>query len=658
MTFTNKHHDLLVAIADTFVQGFDRNYDDYELNAFWQRKASDLKVAEAILSVMLGMPEEVQAEFRQALELFDSRLFLGLLTGKFTPFPQLSIQEREEVLQKLTNHPLAICRQLVGVFKKLSTFLYYGTSPNGADNPNWKILNYNRPTGSPSAVPVLPTLSIAKDTELSCEILVIGSGAGGGVIAGELAAAGKDVLIVDKGLYIPENQFNHREVETVLATHDAQGLLVSKDGGVAILAGSLLGGGTTINWTGSLRTPDYVLQEWAEEANLPFLVSKEYQKCFEAIEQATHVGTDESVHNAQNQILWDGAKKLAHKLKVIPRNTDGCAAHDTKECGFCTLGCRHGYKKNRNRAFLEKAVAQGTRILVNTHIERLLIENGTVVGAEGYHNDFSGQLKAVKIKAKKVVVAAGAIQTPALLLRSGLRHSAIGENLYLHPTVVVSAQYKHKVHSWEGVMMSALDDQFARLTGNFGFKIETPPVHAGLFALGMPWTSAKAHKEFVLSMPHVAHFIILTRDKFGGKVKINKAGRPEIYYRLHEFDKKHVLRGIEEGAKIHHAAQAEKIYLPHHTLPSFTQNNLAQDLPKAMQQLKWTDFRFNVFSAHQMGTCRMGGNRQTHAISPAGESYDVRNLYVADGSIFPRCSGANPMLSIQALAYWVAQGLK
>lgn len=663
MSFTHQHRQLLTIICDTIIPAFDIQGEQAEITEFWKRKAADLQVAEAILATMETMPEEMQAEFRQLLDLLDNSLFLGFTTGYFSKFSTLTPEKREKILQKFANHFLPPLRQIFSVLKKLSTFIYYGSSPNGKDNPNWAALQYQLPQfplkqEENSTTTRIKPLEILQDCVFSCEVLVIGSGAGGGVVAGELAKAGIDVLVVEKGIYRHHTEYDNREAESVASLYDSKGLLATKDGSVTIFAGSNLGGGTTINWAGSLKTPDYILEEWAKEADLPFLLSKDYQKGFEAVMQKTNVNTDETIHNAQNQKLWQGSEKLGHFLKLMPRNVQGCAKHDTKECGFCSLGCRHNAKMSVTKTYLQEAYQKGARFLTGVEIEKLVIENGKVTGAIGFYRNNTPETKKITIKANKVVVASGAIYTPLLLQKSGLKHPAIGKNLYLHPTAVVSGLYEESIKSWEGVMMSAINDEFARMTENFGFKIETPPVHAGLFGLGMPWTSAKQHKELTLQAHKTAHFIILTRDKFGGTVKANRHGRVEIHYKLHEFDKKHLLKGFEEAIKIHLAAGAKETFIPHNTMTSFKKGENISNLAEQIQQLSWQPNRYGLFSAHQMGTCRMGGNKTTHAVAPTGETYEVKNLFVADASLFPRCSGVNPMLSIQVLAYWVAQGIK
>jgi len=263
------------------------------------------------------------------------------------------------------------------------------------------------------------------------------------------------------------------------------------------------------------------------------------------------------------------------------------------------------------------------------------------------------------IKARRVVLAAGALHSPTLLLKSGLTHPHIGRNLFLHPVAATGSFHNMDVLPWYGPMMSVIVKEFERLDGNWGARIECPPVHPGLAAFALSWKGGESFKQDMANIRHLAVHIVLTRDKFGGRVTVGKrSGQPIIHYEISDYDKKHLLRGLQESVRLHHASGAERVSVMHNQpLHFFPKKGRIEDFLPKIRERKWGANHATLFSAHQMGTCRMGGNKD-YPVKPNGETCEVRNLFVADGSLFPSASGANPMLSIQALAYWVAQQIR
>ncbi len=656
MTFSPKRLATLRAVCDAFIPTVPNATTDP--HGFWRLKASDFEAAEKISLALDHLSPQQQQEFVQLLDILGSPL-LGLTWfGALKGVQHLAPDDAEKMLLRWSNSPVAALRQGFHALKKLTAFLVYGYSDETTPNPTWAAIGYPGPLPKPpleTIRPIVP-LTITQDTTLSCDVVIVGSGAGGGVVAGELAEAGFDVLVIDKGKYGSEQDFTQREAEMIAAYYEAGGTYSTKDASVSIFAGSCLGGGTTINWSAALRTPDYVLEEWATNHANPHFLTPKYQRSFEAIEAATHVDTQESNHNPQNQALERGAKALGYHTTIIPRNSNGCAAHECKECGYCSLGCRNGTKMGVLKTYLERAQAKGARFLVETEVENVVIREGRAVGVVAHT-----QGKTVTVNAKFVVVASGSIHTPALLMRSGLQHPHIGKHLHLHPTVCVAGIYAEPMRAWWGNMMTSLSNEVAQTTGNWGAKLETPPIHSGLLAMALPWLSGKAHKEGMLKAEHVGAFIVLTRDRDGGSITLDKRGRPVAHYHISNFDLAHLQRGVAEAARIHLQAAAEELYFPHNHQAPFNLKQGSQALEATLREMpswKWRPNDFPLFSAHQMGTCRMGGNRQTHPVSPEGETYEVKNLFVADSSPFPEASGANPMLSIQAMAHFTAQGLK
>ncbi len=658
-TLTPARRAVLCAVADTFVPA---------LNGL--PAGSVVLDFELVMKAMQAQPLGAQAEFEQLLDLLD-RPVLGLSwLGPLRPFAQLAPAQREALLLSWASSRLPPLRKAFQTLRKLCTFFYYGGSPaDGCPNPAWAALGYPGPalppdSGPPVAARPIRPLAPVADTTYECEVLVIGSGAGGGVVAGELAQAGHDVLVLEKGPYFHGRDFTQREADMLGQLYDARGTLSTQDGGIGLLAGACLGGGTTVNWAGAFRTPGYILEEWAREHAAPQFTSAAFQASLDAVFEALSVNTDYAHHNGQNQALRNGSARLGQTTSLIPRNEKHLAdsAAHFEGLGYSSLGDAHGIKQGTLNTYLLTAFEHGARILPNTHAERVTTAAGRATGAEATHITPEGWQLRIGVRARCVVVAGGAVQTPALLLRSGLRHPHLGQHLHLHPTVIVAARYPQPMRSWHGPSMSIVNDTYTRLHGtNYGAKLETPPTHPGLLAMVLPWLGGQAHRDLMRTAEHLGSFIVLTRDRDGGRVRLDPHGTPLIDYTLSAFDRANMLEGVRAAANIHVAAGAERVYLPHGSLPTLHAAGGTLHNPEVLARLPhlgWRANQFGLYSAHQMSTCRLGGHAATHPLRPNGETVEVRNLYVADGSAFPACSGANPMLTIMALAHYTSQGLK
>jgi choline dehydrogenase-like flavoprotein len=654
----------LAAICDTLLPSIARADDP---DGYWARRASDLDIPEKIIALAHTLKTEDRAQLEQLFGLLATPL-LGLTwLGPLKPAHQLSPAQRETLLRRWANSPLPPLRNAFNVLRKITAILYYGDVPPAKQaNPNWQTIGYQNITEfiRPDPDP-LPLAHLESDTTLDCEILVIGSGAGGSLVAAQLAAAGRDVLVVEKGGYARTDQFTQQEFPMLHRHFEAGGLLTSHSGSVSVLAGSTLGGGTTINWAGSLRTPDYVLEEWAAEHTNPHFREAAYREGFDFVEKRNSVGTDFR-HNPQNQALLNAAHALGYHAENIPMNLrfpDHLPPETAwKATGFSCYGDAYGIKQGAAQTFLRDAVKHGARLLVDVDIQRIVIKNGEAAGAEGLlkprHSEAGEVLggRTVRIRAQKVVVAAGALHTPVLLRKSGLAHPHIGRNLWLHPVAAVAAFHTEDTLPWYGPMMSVIVQEFARLDGNWGVRIECPPIHPGLAAFALSWEGGEQFKRDLAEVRRLAVHICLTRDRFGGRVEVGKhSGQPVVHYELSRYDRAHLLRGLAESVRLHAAAGAERVAVLHNQTLHFSpkRDRIEDFLPKIAAH-DWSSNRFGLFSAHQMGTCRMGGTRD-YPVQPNGETREVRGLFVADASLFPSASGANPMLSIQALAYWVAR---
>ena len=395
-TLTPVRRAVLSAIADTFVPACN----DLPAGSI----AIDFELAtQAIQAQPLG----AQAEFEHLLDLLDKPL-LGLTwLGPLRPFAQLAPAQREALLLSWASSRLPPLRKAFQTLRKLCTFFYYGGSPaDGSLNPAWAALGYPGPalppdSGPPVAAarPIRPLAPVA-DTTYECEVLIIGSGAGGGVVAGELAQAGHDVLVLEKGPYFHGRDFTQREADMLGQLYDARGTLSTRDGGIGLLAGSCLGGGTTVNWAGAFRTPDYILAEWAREHAAPQFTSPAFQASLDAVSAALSVNTDYARHNGQNQALRDGSARLGQATQLIPRNEKGLGA--SKEhfqgLGYSSLGDAQGVKQGTLNTYLRTAFEHGARILPTTNAERVTTAAGQATGAEAVHTTLNGHQLRITVR--------------------------------------------------------------------------------------------------------------------------------------------------------------------------------------------------------------------------------------------------------------------
>lgn len=648
--FSAEQQHTLDLICDTFVPSLpDQN------RPLFTTGAAALDLGNSVATAL----EQVTDDFdrlglKTFLDLIENGIFNRFTVGINKPFSRMTRDEREQLLRKWGQSDISTARQLFQSLKRLTLFIAYSTLPENNPNPTWSDIGYALPDRSPSNSerPIKP-LTITQPTTLTCDVVIVGSGAGGGVVAGELTEAGYDVIVVEKGEYYHDTDFHGRELESTEKLYEKYGSLTTSDKSIVVLAGSVLGGGTTINWAASFRTPDEVREEWAREYGFTGATSKAFENSLNAVTKRLNVNTDTEA-SPQNATLARGCEALGYDIDVIPRNVKGCV-----ECGYCNFGCVYGAKQGTLKTYLQDAFDRGARFLVRAYTERVLTERGVAKGVLVTVTDDAGQQHQVTIKAKAVVVAAGAIHTPALLLRSGLGNANIGANLHLHPTTVMYGIFDHPIRGWQGAPMTRISRQFANLDGRgFGVRLETAPVHPGIAALSLSWESGRQHKATMAQLECLSNIIVLTRDRFGGRVGVDKRGYPVVDYRLHPYDARHLMRGLIEALKVQHAAGAHEVSTPHVKRIAWCQGDNFDDFLASVEAEGLKPNAFSLFSAHQMSSARIGGSTATGALTPEGETYEVRNLYVADASAMPSATGVNPMISIMATAHYIAGEMK
>jgi len=646
------------------------------LAGYWRATPSDLDAVSLIETALEAETSPAEkSRLRTALNSLENPAICLASTGSATSFSKRSPRGRERLLQAWSTSRLPLLRQAFQTIKRLAGYSFFAAPDpsTGGPNPNATALGYTAPWKSPAqpAAPANPdhplrTTPITEDTNLDADACIVGSGAGGGVVAALLAEAGYRVVVLESGDAFDERGFDVEEEAGFRQLFAKRGLLTSADGAVAVLAGRTLGGCTTVNWMTCFRPSDRLLAQWAAASGVAALRGPELQRSLDAIEKRVHMDKDESWLNANNSALVRGAEALGWHSDIQARNSKGCG-----DCGLCTFGCPWGAKQGTMRTYVQDAYDAGARIITSATAERVIFNGKHVVGVEARVGppDALPQRTArpgtrrLVVRAPLIVVAAGGMESPALLLRSGLKHPALGRHLYIHPSTVDIGVFDEEIASWSGPLQTAHSNQFADLDGHgFGFKFEVTPIYPGLGASALPWESGQSYKRRMLELKHSVSLLVLMRERAGGRVSIDKWGNPVIHYALSKADAQHLLRGVKEGARLLTAAGAREVYTLHTRVTRITRKE--KNNPMAWERFDARVDRLGagpnnimLFSAHQMGTCRMGADPAKSITDERGKVHGYHGLYVADGSIFPQASGINPMITIMGLAHWIGSGI-
>ncbi len=601
-------------------------------------EAADLGVADRLVAelVAIGRPKLV-ADLRLFLRLIESRLANLALVGRPLQFTCLTASDRERYLLRWADSRIPVLRSGFQAAKRLSLYLAY----SAADADSLRAATgYARP--EPLPLPDRPitiaSRAVSDGEVLECDVCVVGSGAGGAVAAAEATAARRTVIVLERGPAWTESELEPREDRGTARFFWDRGLAATEDLGITVFAGRALGGGTVVNWSTSLRLPEDVRGEWTSLG--VDCLDGELDEHYEAIERRLDIDTDESPRNAQNAALARGLDALGLPWRVIPRNVRGCA-----DCGHCGYGCRLGAKQSTARTYLSDAVARGASVVAECEVRRVVVEAGAAAEVEAQAGD-----RRIRVRAERIVLAGGAIGTPALLLRSGLGGSEAGRGLHLHPVPAVVAVHDEPIRMWSGVPQSVVSDAFARLEGGYGFRIEVPPVLPGVAAAALAWRSAADHRARMCELERAAAIIPLVRDREAGRVAIDSGGRALLFYRVRGQTARLAERAIVEAARVHLAAGAREVRTLHTDPLVLERGGDLDSFARAVARRGVGPNRVAIFSAHQMSTARMGSDPRASVADPDGGVRGVRGLVVVDASAFPNASGVNPMLTVMALA--------
>lgn len=503
---------------------------------------------------------------------------------------------------------------------------------------------------------------------IKCDAVVVGSGTGGGVVAGILAKAGYKTLVLEKGNYFARSNLSLLEGSTMDQMYLGSGFIASEKMDVIFLAGSTVGGGSAVNWSASIRTPPHVTKEWSESCELELFDSKLYKEALDAVCQKMGVQSEIENEGFNNMVLRKGCEELGYPVKTIPRNAT--ADH---YCGWCCFGCKDGRKKGTLETWLVDLVNSGNGLIlpdckaIRVHHKRKTKKKGRHAVGVAFKFQNQGVEEIGIVESKVTIVACGALSTPELLIKSGLKNPNIGKHLHIHPVAMAWGYFpdttpdpwpEAEKKSYEGGIMTAMSTVVANFEGSgYGAVIQTPALHPGMFSALMPWNSGRDFKDRMCKFSRTAHVFALARDKGSGELVYPHS----ITYNMDKIDEENIKRGLEKVLRILASAGAEEIGTHHFKGRSINVKKVSytefDKFVKEESSRSLKDLATPICSAHQMGSCRMGVNPKSSVVNPIGETWEIEGLYIADSSVFPTALGVNPMVTIQAIAYCTAQSV-
>ena len=591
---------------------------------------ADLGVAQALAALA---PEQLGG----LLALLDGLNVLGFATA--------SERSREQLLANVALMGAAPAAGMSALSALTLAFAYAAPDPRTGLNPTWAEFGY---PGPPRVAPGgdAPLATFTPSGDVDCDVVVVGSGAGGGLIAGVLAQSGHDVVVLEAGGSHNEADFSGLELPAFQQMFWRGGPTPTADFNVNLLAAATLGGGPTVNWSNCLRTPAWVREQWARESGLTGVDGAGFDHNLDAVWRRLGVNDRCSDLNGPHERMREGAAALDWSFRLASRNADP-ARYSPESAGHIGFGDRTGAKRDVRQTYLHDAVAAGARLIVGCRAERVLVAGGVAAGVR--------TTSGLTVRAPRVVVACGSLESPALLLRSGIGGPAVGRHLHLHPTTAFMGFYAEEQRAWWGAPMSALVDEFADVEAGHGFLIESAQWAPSIIAGGIGRSSAREHAETMARLGNGAWLIGLQRDRGHGTVGIDAAGNAVVRYAMTDAVDLRVARAsIAAQIRIHAAAGADEIVPFAAVGARWRRGEDLEAFIAAMQRVKLGAGGFRLFSAHQMSSCRMGDDPSTSVANPWGELHDTPGVHIGDASALPTASGVNPMISTMALAHRTA----
>jgi choline dehydrogenase-like flavoprotein len=510
-------------------------------------------------------------------------------------------------------------------------------------------LKQGMPIPPETELPVLRHPELGGDVEVECDVIVVGSGAGGGTIARELAAAGLDVVIVEEGGPVSREDFGGSALRRTVKYCRNNGLTAAiGDSLIPIPMGRVVGGTTVLNSGSCLRAPDSVLDRWASVHGAELAAPERMAPKYDLLAERLHIQpVTDDIMGANGEIVRRGAAALGLRSGPIPRPTRDCAG-----TGQCAFGCPRDAKQAMHLTSLPVAVRHGARIYAGCLVDEIVMRGDHAEGVRAriLDADRAATGGRLNVRARSVFVCAGALMTPLLLRRSHIarRNPALGNHLRIHPGSGVTGRFVEVVNGWQGVMQSFAIDEL--LEDGILLEATFPPLGMTYSAGALPGIGHE-HARLLDAYPHMASIGSIVSDTGTGRVRSLPLAGPSMLYRLGQQDVDTTIRAIGLAARVLFAAGASEVYSG---LPAIPPLRSPADVA-SLERRRFRAADVKVSAYHPMGTARMGPDARSSVCDAEGRVHGTQNLYVADTSVFPASTHVNPQLTLMALCLNLAE---
>ncbi len=573
-----------------------------------------------------------------------SRIKLGLRVFEWLPFPwrfsRLDQEAAEDFLRRMERSRLSLYHDLLLMGKVFAT-LGYAVTPEVEKRIGFEIAcgladgSEPEPAGS-----VGDTTPVGEGEE--CDVVIVGSGAGGAAAAATLAEAGVDVIVLEAGPHYNRDSYPEDHLDAIAGIYRDAGLTIAEGKPpIPVPVAKVVGGTTVINSGTCFRTPDAVLENWRQRYGIGW--AGDLDEDFAEAEDFLRVTQLDPERMGRNgQLAMEGAAAIGASGAPISRNAGSCV-----QCSSCPFGCRIDAKRAMHVSYLPRAVAAGARLRAGVEADRVLVEDGRAVGVACTTAANGRPSRPYSVRAKRaVIVAGGALGTPELLLRSGLGGNQVGRNFHMHPACWIGARYEEEVRGWDGVMQSFYIDQWEEQARVLLEATFTPLAFGGGWLLG----AGRDHQRAMLDFGHIGSIGVHLSDQSSGRVGLAGDGSLRATYKLTREDAGRLAFGIARAAEVHFAAGATEVYPNIPRVGVLKPSHLAEF---EATTFKPSDLRLEAF--HPMGTARIAADPREGVCGTDGAVNGTAGLYVADASLFPTSTGVNPMMTIIAFAKQVAR---